>query len=101
MKSTPIYSIQANLSKHTTPINTFSAAAPHLTPLHTFKPQFSSNENVHRKRVSMNTNTTSKAWMSFQIGSMRLDQSIDIITEKAASLFYNSEYKKAINVLDE
>lgn len=36
-----------------------------------------------------------------QVSFERLDQSIDIITERAANLFYNGEYKNCIGILNE
>lgn len=76
----------ARLSKHITPQ---ALTGVSLTPTHTFK-----TEQNRR-------NTSVSCWLSVQVGLDRLDQSIDIVTEKAGNLFYNSEYKSCIKVLDE
>lgn len=55
----------------------------------------------HRKSHTHHTDPTGKHWLPVQLGCDRLNQSVDIITEQAGYLFYNSEYKNCIDVLDE
>lgn len=85
-----MYSLQSSLSKHTTPTN------PQLTPV-----AFKSQTGDRKKRNASNATTNAvRTWIPIQVGCDRLDQSIDIITEKAEALFYNNDYKKCIKVLD-
>lgn len=42
-----------------------------------------------------------KHWISIKVGCDRMEHSVDLITEQASALFYNSEYKNCIEILDE
>lgn len=71
-----------------------------LTPLHSNRStnmQTKSKRKVYRN----STETKSVTLIPSQVSFERLEQSIDIVTEQAASLFYNGEYKNCINVLNE
>lgn len=83
------------LSKHVTPSNAFGGI--NLTPTHQLK---SHNEQNRRNELNVSI-TATNCWLPVQVGYDRLEQSIDIVTEKAGQLFYNSEFKKCITVLDE
>lgn len=69
--------------------------SPNQTPIQTQK------ASQIRKSQARPTELAMKHWIPIHIGNDRLSQSIDIITENAEGLFYNSEYKNCINVLDE
>lgn len=92
LKSTPIFSLQSSLSKHA---NTSSAQ---VTPVQVSKTTINT-----RKRNAANTPpvTTNQTLIPVQIVCSRLDQSVDMITAKAESLFYNNEYKNCSQVLEE
>lgn len=85
-----MFSLPSSLSKHTTPTN------PQLTPV-----AFKSQTGDRKKRNALNTTANAvRTWIPIQVSCDRLDQSIDIITEKAEALFYSNDYKKCIKVLD-
>lgn len=71
-----------------------------LTPLH---PNRSVNSQSKSKRKMYKRTNVSKcqATVSVQICFERLKKSLDIVTEQAANLFYNGEYKKCVNAVDE
>lgn len=54
-----------------------------------------------RKSHNNRVNPVEKHWIPMQVGCNRLERSVDLITEQASALFYNSEYKNCVEVLDE
>lgn len=54
-----------------------------------------------RKSHNNRGDSVEKHWIPIQVGCDRLERSVDLITEQASALFYNSEYKNCVEVLDE
>lgn len=73
-----------------------------ITPLQSNR-MIGSIEQIKSKRRSFrNSNETKQCTpISASVGFDRLNQSIDIVTERAAHLFYNGEYKNCIDIVNE
>lgn len=56
---------------------------------------------IHTQHYLRNNDPDEEHWIPIQVGCDRLERSVDIITEQASALFYNSEYKNCVEVLDE
>lgn len=91
-------SLYARLSKHESLTH---GSIMNITPLQ------HSNRSVHsqpksKRKVYRHSNyPRGLASVPVQVCFERLKNSLDIITERAGNLFYNGEYKKCINVLNE
>lgn len=71
-----------------------------LTPLNSNR-TMSSQSKSKRKIYKNSTETKSVVSIPAQVSFERLDHSIDTLTERAAHLFYNGEYKNCINKINE
>lgn len=69
-----------------------------ITPL---QRAVSSQAKSKRKSLKNTAETKQCVPVSANVSFDRLNQSIDIITERAAYLFYNGEYKNSISILNE
>lgn len=92
VKSSSLYT---RLNKHES-----QASIMNITPLHSNRSVITQPKS--KRKVYKHTNVTKgQSSVPVQICFERLKNSLDIITERAANLFYNGEYKKCINVLNE
>lgn len=94
MKPSSLYS---RLNKHE---SLSHGSIVNLTPLHSNR---SINSQTKSKRKMYKNSSEAKSFVSIPAPTSfeRLEQSIDIVTERAAHLFYNGEYKNCINILNE
>lgn len=77
-----------------------SQGTVNLTPINSNR--CSSSQSKSKRKIYKNsTDTKSIVTIPAQVTFKRLEQSIDIVTERAAYLFYNGEYKTCINILNE
>lgn len=86
--------MQSSLSKLTTPTSN------PITPNQTFKPSQQQHRTINQN-INRESNSSDKCLIPLNTCFERLDTSMDIVIEKAESLFYNSEYKKSMNILEE
>lgn len=70
-----------------------------MTPNHTFRSQqqFQRTLNLSKKRESRSSEHNI---MTLNTCYDRLEQSLDILNEKAKTLFYNCEYKECMDILE-
>lgn len=90
-------SLYTRLNKHE---SVSHGSIMNTTPLHSNRsvnPQPKSKRKVYKHSNLSKSLATVPVQMCFE----RLKNSLDIVTERAAILFYNGEYKKCINVLNE
>lgn len=85
----------SKLNKHET---LMSDSIINITPPHR---AVSSQGKSKRKSLKNATETKQCVPVLANVSFDRLNQSIDIITERAAYLFYNGEYKNSISILNE
>lgn len=86
--------MNASLSKYATPSKQLAASPMPLNK----KP---TNDRRKRSSLASNLASTNSAWIPLQIASTKLDHSVDSITAKAETYFYNNEYKKSSEILNE
>lgn len=86
--------MQVSLSKFATPLKHQSF---HVTPVQPAKKQ----SNERRKRSSIASNIANSNYVPLQTANTRLEESVALITAKAETLFYNNEYKKCSQILEE
>lgn len=84
LKTTPNFSVHTSLSKHGTP----SMSDVPIT--------VKQNNEKNRNRDLALSKTAQPLSLSLE----RLNQSIDLRVDHIETLFYNSEYKKCLNLLD-
>lgn len=94
IKTTSLYT---RLNKHE---SLSHGSIMNLTPLHSNR-SVNSQPKSKRKMYKRSNISKSLASVPAQIGFERLKNSLDIVTERASNSFYNGEYKKCINVLNE
>lgn len=92
MKSSSLYT---RLNKHES-----HGSIMNITPMHSNRSVNSQPKSKRKVYKHLNLSKGS-ASVPVQICFERLKNSLDIVTERAANLFYNGEYKKCINVLNE
>lgn len=95
-QDTKASSLYSRLQKHESSLH----SVVNITPIHSNR---TLNLQSKSKRKTYRSTSESKSFVpiSAQLGFDRLNQSIDIITERAAHLFYNGEYKNSIGILNE
>lgn len=94
MKSSSLYT---RLSKHE---SLSHGSIMNLTPLHSNR-SGSSQPKSKRKMYKHSHLSKSSASVPAQICFERLKNSLDMVTERAANAFYNGEYRKCVNILNE
>lgn len=92
LKTTPIHSMQSSLSKLATPTSN------PMTPNQTFRSQHQQRLLSQSKKRESRSNDN--CILTLNTCFERLNQSLDIVIEKAKSLFYDSEYKECMDILE-
>lgn len=90
-------SLYSRLNKHE---SLLEGSIVNVTPLQSNR-VISSQTKSKRKSFKNSNETKQCVPMSASVSFDRLNQSIDIVTERAAHLFYNGEYKNCIDVVNE